>query len=64
MKCFYKGTGFDIRGSIYVDKNHNKYKITGGGVRKNSDGSKQSVYLKGKLIEKGETQNNLQNNQK
>lgn len=63
MKCFYNGTSFDIRGSIYVDKNHNKYKITGNGVRKSADGSKQSVYLKGKLIEKGEPQNDSQNNQ-
>lgn len=60
MKCFYNGTLIkNIRGSIYVDKNRNKWKITGSGVCMDSDGNKSSVYLKVKPIEeKYESQNN------
>lgn len=59
MKCMYNGVYFgDIRGSIVVDKNRKKWKVTGSGVRKSTDGSKSCVYLKVKPIEKEESQNN------
>ena len=58
MKCIYNGVPFDIRGSIVVDKNRKKWKVTGSGVRKSSDGSKSYIYLKIKPIEKDESQNN------
>ena len=58
MKCIYNGVPFNIRGSIVVDKNRKKWKVTGSGVRKSTDDSKSCVYLKVKQIEEDKHQNN------